>query len=212
MNVPRIDKDASEQLKKFDEFDEEWEQVLYRLCKTDKYLQKNAINISQLFNMIRTEILNVATINMENIDTDEDIKNAKDNVIREFIQDQMSQSSITGFSANDSTPLEYDWGQLMRDVQWRLYLYAKSKFPDVEFSVPRVRYNGVLGQKAILIYRFGRALHIMVLRSCFNSAPVHVKRNNLNFPRCYLQSFQTTMYKRISVTSKIWTNLYSRTS
>lgn len=147
MNVPRIDKDASEQLKKFDEFDEEWEQVLYRLCKTDKYLQKNAINISQLFNMIRTEILNIATINMENIDTDEDIKNAKDNVIREFIQDQMSQSSITGFSSNDAAPLEYDWGQLMRDVQWRLYLYAKSKFPDVEFSVPRVRYNGGIRTK-----------------------------------------------------------------
>lgn len=50
-------------------------------------------------------------------------------------------------SANDSTPLEYDWGQLMRDVQWRLYLYAKSKFPDVEFSVPRVRYNGGIRTK-----------------------------------------------------------------
>ena len=84
---------------------------------------------------------------MENIDTDDDIKNAKANVIREFIQDQMSQSSITGFSSGDSAPLEYDWGQLMRDVQWRLYLYAKSRFPDVEFSVPRVRYNGGIRTK-----------------------------------------------------------------
>ncbi|MCF0220447.1 MAG: hypothetical protein HUK14_11760 [Muribaculaceae bacterium] len=147
MNVPRIDKDASEQLKKFEEFDEEWEQVLYRLCKTDKYLQKNAINISQLFNMLRNEILAVATMNIENVDTEEDIRNAKDNVVREFIQDQMSQSSITGFSAGDAAPLEYDWGQLMRDVQWQLYLHAKSKFPNVEFSVPRVRYNGGIRTK-----------------------------------------------------------------
>lgn len=147
MNVPRIDKDAMERLNKTEEFDEEWEKVLYRVCQSDKYLQKNAINISQLFNLLRTEILSASTVDMEEMDTEEDIQNAKDNVIRECIQDQLSQSSITGFNAGDSTPLEYNWGDLMRKVQWQLYTYVKNKFKDVEFSVPRVRYNGGIRTK-----------------------------------------------------------------
>lgn len=147
MNVPRIDKDAMERLNKTEEFDEDWEKVLYRVCQSDKYLQKNAINISQLFNLLRTEILSASTVDMEEMDTEEDIQNAKDNVIRECIQDQLSQSSITGFNAGDSTPLEYNWGDLMRKVQWQLYTYVKNKFKDVEFSVPRVRYNGGIRTK-----------------------------------------------------------------
>ena len=147
MNVPRIDKDAMERLNKTEEFDEDWEKVLYRVCQSDKYLQKNAINISQLFNLLRTEILSASTVDMEEMDTEEDIQNAKDNVIRECIQDQLSQSSITGFNAADSTPLEYNWGDLMRKVQWQLYTYVKNKFKDVEFGVPRVRYNGGIRTK-----------------------------------------------------------------
>lgn len=148
MNVPRLENDAKERLNEIEEFDEEWEQVLYRLCKTDKYLQKNAINLSQLFNMLRKEILAVATIDTENVDTEEDINSAKEAVIREYIQDQLSKSSFTGIASGDSAPLVYNWGELMKFVQWQLLLHVRDKFPNVEFSVPRVRYNGAIRCKS----------------------------------------------------------------
>jgi hypothetical protein len=39
-------------LKESEEFDEEWEQILYRLCKRDAYLSNRAVQISQLLNLI----------------------------------------------------------------------------------------------------------------------------------------------------------------
>lgn len=53
MGIPSVDEQTKERLKLFKEFDEPWEQVLYRLCLTDKYLHNNAVNISQLLNMLR---------------------------------------------------------------------------------------------------------------------------------------------------------------
>ena len=72
----------------------------------------------------------------------EDEKDSEDNSIKEYMQDQMSQASITGFTAGDTAPLAYDAGQLMRDVQWRLYQHVSAIWKDVKFWVPRVRYNG----------------------------------------------------------------------
>lgn len=45
-----------ENLKKSEEFDEEWEQVLFRLCENDNYLSKRVFNISSLLNSIKNEI------------------------------------------------------------------------------------------------------------------------------------------------------------
>lgn len=166
MNVPRIEKEALERLNKDEKFDEDWEKVLYRVCQTDKYLQKNVIILSQLFNLLRTEILTASTVDMENLDTEEDIQSAKDNVISEFVHDQLRLSSITGINAGDSTPLKYDWGKLMRNVQRQLYLHVKDKFKDVEFSVPKVRYNGGVrtkGYSDLQIWQTSRNNRSMIL-------------------------------------------------
>jgi len=141
MGIPRIDEQTRDRLSGFDEFDETWEQVLYRLCLTDRYLQNNSINISQLLNMLRTEIKEVVTVTNSEGENEED-KDSEDNCIKEFMQDQMSQASITGFSAGDTAPLAYDAGKLMRDVQWKLCQHVSAIWKDVKFSVPRVKYNG----------------------------------------------------------------------
>lgn len=139
MGVPRIDEQTKERLRKFEEFDEEWEQVLYRLCQTDRYLQNNAINISQLLNIIRKKIKAVATTGGEG---QSEAEEAEAHAIKEYLQEQMSQSSVTGFSAGDKPAVAYNPGQLMRDVQWRIYNYVKDRFKGVSFNLPKVKYNG----------------------------------------------------------------------
>lgn len=141
MGIPRIDEDTQKRLAGFEEFDEEWEQVLYRLCLTDKYLQNNSISISQLLNAVREKIKNTAMTDEEEFD-ENDNNASENNIIKEYMQNQMRQSSITDFSAGDNTPLVYDQGQLMRDVQWKLCQYVREKFKNVNFNVPKVYYNG----------------------------------------------------------------------
>ena len=84
-----------------DEFDEDWEKTLHQVCQSDRYLKKNASNISQLFNLLRSEILSASSLVKDNTDTDEDKQDARDIVVRKCIQDQLSQSFITGLNACD---------------------------------------------------------------------------------------------------------------
>lgn len=140
MGIPAIDGQTKDRLADFDEFDEIWEQVLYRLCSTDRYLKNNAINISQLFNLLRSEIRNAIALTSDDANADD--ANYEDNAIKEYMQYQMSQAAITGFSAGDTAPLSYNPGQLMRDVQWRLCQYVSNIWKDVRFYVPKVKYNG----------------------------------------------------------------------
>lgn len=150
MGIPRIDEQTQNRLAGFEEFDETWEQVLYRLCLTDKYLQNNAINISRLLNMIRNEIKEVEPDidNPENQNKQASVENAIDgqkeaNTIRKYMQYQMSQASITNYAAGDSETLAYDAAQLMRDVQSRLLEHVRSIWKNKKFNTPTVRkYNG----------------------------------------------------------------------
>ena len=80
-----------------DEFDEDWEKTLQQVCQSDRYLKKNASNISQLFNLLRSEILSASFIVKDNTDTDKD----KQDAVRKCIQDQLSQSFITSLNASD---------------------------------------------------------------------------------------------------------------
>jgi hypothetical protein len=64
-------------------------------------LKKNASNISQLFNLLRSEILSASPLVKDNADTDKDTQDARDIAVRKCIQDQLSQSFITGLNASD---------------------------------------------------------------------------------------------------------------
>jgi hypothetical protein len=41
-----------QKLSESDEFDEEWEQIIYRICERDSYLSNKAVQISQMFNLM----------------------------------------------------------------------------------------------------------------------------------------------------------------
>ncbi len=48
MNLKPLDEASKEKLAQSEEFDEEWEQVLFRLCENDYYLKKRSLYISNL--------------------------------------------------------------------------------------------------------------------------------------------------------------------
>ena len=52
LKLRKLEEYESEKLKHSEEFDEEWEQVLYRICERDTYLKARAFNISALLNKI----------------------------------------------------------------------------------------------------------------------------------------------------------------
>jgi hypothetical protein len=47
-----IDPSIQENLEELEEFDEEWEQVLYRACRNNSYLSARALSVSRLLNLI----------------------------------------------------------------------------------------------------------------------------------------------------------------
>ena len=142
MNVPRIDHDVVERLNEFREFDEEWEQVLYRLCLTDKYLQKNSINLSNLFNMLRDEILRSKDVN-DSLGDSNDSESSKDDLILELIHEQLNRTSVTGLIARDSAPLEYDKLSLFKYVHFNVCEYVRAKFKNItDFGMPRKKCSG----------------------------------------------------------------------
>ena len=51
--LPALSPEKSEALKELTEFDEVWEQVLYRACQKSVYLSNRALNVSRLLNKIR---------------------------------------------------------------------------------------------------------------------------------------------------------------
>ncbi|MDR2870444.1 MAG: KAP family NTPase [Deferribacteraceae bacterium] len=50
--LPAIDATSQENIEELDEFDEEWEQVLYRACRNNSYLAARSLSISSLLNLI----------------------------------------------------------------------------------------------------------------------------------------------------------------
>lgn len=56
MGFEVIDEKTKNKLAIQQEFDEDWEQFLYIICQEDSYLQNNALNISNLINLIKNQL------------------------------------------------------------------------------------------------------------------------------------------------------------
>lgn len=52
--IDDLSEDIKIKIKSEEEFDEEWEQVLYALCTVDTFLMNNAFNISKILNMLKS--------------------------------------------------------------------------------------------------------------------------------------------------------------
>ena len=113
-NLPHLTDELKLKLSVQPEFDEEWEQVLFRKCEKDIYLQKNALNVSRLFNYL-TELA---------------IKNNEPN-IGELIGAVISLSSVTNMATNEKPKIDYHRGELLKQLRWKVISQLKSK-PELE--------------------------------------------------------------------------------
>ena len=57
MRLEALSKDEVEKLNTMEEFDEQWEQMLFRLCRKDSFLEARALNISKTLNRVKARIL-----------------------------------------------------------------------------------------------------------------------------------------------------------
>ena len=56
LRLKALTEGEKERLSEAEEFDEEWEQIVYRACQRDPYLAKNAIRVSRLLNLIADQL------------------------------------------------------------------------------------------------------------------------------------------------------------
>lgn len=57
MRLPKLEADEVAKLAKMEEFDEQWEQMLFRFCRRDTFLEARSILVSRTLNRIKSRIL-----------------------------------------------------------------------------------------------------------------------------------------------------------
>lgn len=134
LNLKELDEQSKQKLKETPEFDEEWEQVLFRLCENDHYLKKRALNISRLLNVIREYIML----------QEKDEKDAVKTVIQKLI----SLSSVTSLNADPSREVEYHKGSFLKNIRSKVMDALRLKMPEIKDLISergaRVQTNAVM--------------------------------------------------------------------
>lgn len=124
MNLKELDETSKAKLSGMAEFDEEWEQVVFRICENDHYLKKKAINVSDVLNKLKKYIVGEG----ENI---EDVIGAV-----------ISLSSVTSLEANDKQEIAYHKGDLLKEVGGKLFgVLSKNTDKTVEQVGKRIQSN-----------------------------------------------------------------------
>lgn len=113
MNLEPLDEQSIEKLNKSEEFDEEWEKVLFRLCENDHYLKKRALSISRLLNTLKKSIT----------EKGEDIADTVSSII--------SLSSVTNLEAFDKPVIEYHRGRFLKHLRHLLITELRDILPEM---------------------------------------------------------------------------------
>lgn len=115
-----------EKLKLSEEFDELWEQILFRICEKDTYLSNRASQISQLLNLVSTYITEGANLG-------------------EVIEEILELSAVTDIQAFDKPQQAINKGVVLKSVGDALIPLLKSQlpsyFPDVRKQSKKVQSN-----------------------------------------------------------------------
>ena len=115
-----------EKLKLSEEFDELWEQILFRICEKDTYLSNRASQISQLLNLISTYITDGANLG-------------------EVIEEILELSAVTDIQAFDKPQQAINKGVVLKSVGDALIPLLKTQlpsfFPDVRKQSKKVQSN-----------------------------------------------------------------------
>jgi len=113
MNLKPLDAVSIEKLNQTEEFDEEWEKVLFRICENDHYLKKRALSISRLLNSLRTYILE------------------KDENVEDIISSIISLSSVTNLEAFDKPVVDYHKGNFLKKLRDLIVPELKKNLPNI---------------------------------------------------------------------------------
>lgn len=117
-NLPPLTPEQAEKLSSQEEFDEEWEQVIFRACEKDFYLKNRVVSVSQFFNLLRDSM-------------------PEDAAIGDVIETALSTSSVTSVmrvekSAKKSGPAVWylntggrDWSDMARFGYWQAGGHAR---------------------------------------------------------------------------------------
>lgn len=101
----KIDEKDLEGLKDTDEFDEEWEQNLWKICQVSNFLKQKVFLISKLFNFIKDNIPDV-----------------KGEEIEDTLDRLLSMSSVTSVNAESLTTVTKEKHQRIKYDGWENYL------------------------------------------------------------------------------------------
>lgn len=113
LNLKPLDQTSVEKLSSSEEFDEEWEQVLFRLCENDHYLKKKSLNISRLLNSLKTYI------------------SEKGEDIEDIITSVISLSSVTNLEAFDKPVVDYHKGRFLKHLRHLVLPKLRENLPDI---------------------------------------------------------------------------------
>lgn len=119
-NLKPLDEITQNKLNQMEEFDEEWEKILFRLCETDFYLKQKALNLSSLLNMIKEIVENSLS------DNDEDKED-----LEHYINRIISLSAITNLKANDNNNISFHKPTLLKNVRNKLLVRLKELMPNL---------------------------------------------------------------------------------
>jgi hypothetical protein len=114
MNLKELDQYSIEKLNQSEEFDEEWEKVLFRLCENDPYLKRKALSISRLLNSIKTQI-----------------NNSSGDGVEDVVGGIVSLSSVTNLEAFDKPIADYHRGNFLKHIRQLLVPKLKEKLPEI---------------------------------------------------------------------------------
>ena len=109
MRLPALAEGESEKLKAMTEFDEPWEQMLFRFCRRDAFLEARALNISRILNRVKARI--------------EDAPGTAEGAggVGETVQWLMRLSSVTSVKSEPEQAVvitNFNAGQYLKDMRW----------------------------------------------------------------------------------------------
>lgn len=119
MNLKPLDQQSIDKLNQSEEFDEEWEKVLFRLCENDHYLKKRALNISRLLNSLKSSIID------------------KGENIEDLIGSVISLSSVTNLEAFDKPVVDYHKGNFLKHLRNLIIPQLRNNLPEIAHQIKR---------------------------------------------------------------------------
>lgn len=132
MNLKALDQYSIEKLNQSEEFDEEWEKVLFRLCENDPYLKRKALSISRLLNSIKSQIN----------------ESSGGDGVEDVVGAIVSLSSVTNLEAFDNPIVDYHRGNFLKHLRHLLVPKLKDKLHKIskliQFQGKRVQTNAYI--------------------------------------------------------------------